>query len=266
MSATAALHDAIGRPRVVTQRLDRANLARFSAALGHEPDVVPALAHWAFFHDVVPHAVLGADGHPATGGFVPRAVGLPRRMFAASVVRFAEPLAFDEEATMTLAVADVRAKRGGSGELLFVEVDRRIEQRGRARVAETQTLVYRGAAAVAAPPLPIVDLASSEAWRPGEVDLFRFSAATFNAHRIHYDRRYAVEEEGYPDLVVHGPFIAARLAALAARRGALASFEFRAAASCFVGQPIRLAEREAGALDAIRCDGITAMTAKASYS
>ncbi len=268
----ARCREAIGRRRELTQRLDASSLLRFAAATGWDGDNrPPPLAHWAFFHEVAADADLGADGHPRPGGFLPFAPELPRRMFASAVIRFERPLVFDAPAEMALEVADVRHKQGRGGDLLFVDVARTIAQSGAPCVRETQTLVYRPAVAATPSPLPapapdaFVAPEGGELWRPGPANLFRFSAATFNGHRIHYDRLYAVEVEGYPGLVVHGPFLAARLAALAARRAPLASFEFRAAAPCFVDQPIRLAEVAPGELQAIRCDGVLCVTAKATY-
>ena len=268
----ARCREAIGRRRDLTQRLDASSLLRFAAATGWDGDNRrPPLAHWAFFHEVAADADLGADGHPRPGGFLPFAPELPRRMFASAVIRFERPLVFDAPAEMALEVADVRHKQGRGGDLLFVDVARTIAQSGAPCVRETQTLVYRPAMAATPSPLPapapdaFVVPEGGELWRPGLANLFRFSAATFNGHRIHYDRPYAVEVEGYPGLVVHGPFLATRLAALAARRAPLASFEFRAAAPCFVDQPIRLAEVAPGELQAIRCDGVLCVTAEATY-
>jgi len=132
------------------------------------------------------------------------------------------------------------------------------------RLVERQTIVYREAGDATAPVAVRADVAEGELWTPSRVDLFRFSAATFNSHRIHYDLPYAKGEEGYPDLVVHGPFTAAKLCGLAQRLAgaALASFSFRAMAPLFVDQPVRLRKGEAqGAVAAFRCDGETAMTA-----
>ena len=190
-------------------------------------------------------------------------------MFASGDIRFPAPLTADREADLTLTVADVRLRSGKSGDLVFVDVERRIVQDGRDCVVERQTLVYRDAGASMPTVVPTADppgeTGDAEIWTPGAVDLFRFSAATGNAHRIHYDADYTRTEEGYPDLVVHGPFTAARLFARLSRQlGAPPThFTFRAHAPLIVSQPIRLVrgdtEQEACA---VRCDGVTAMTAE----
>ena len=258
---------AIGRSVTRTQLIDAVGIDRFNAAVG-VADASP-LVHWAFFYDVVADGALGEDGHPLRGEFLPAIADLPRRMFAGSSIVFEAPLTVGTDAVATTRIADVRHRDGASGPLVFVDVDRAIEQRGVLRLRERQTLVYRPASsATPAGPLPPSDQAQPDAgeWCPGIVHLFRFSAATFNSHRIHYDRDYARQVEGYPDLVVQGPFVAARLAALSARRGVLRTFDFRAQAPCFVDRPIRLRESAPGTVQAIRDDDTTAMTAEATYA
>ena len=184
---------------------------------------------------------------------------------------FAEPLVLGREAELVLTVADVKHRVGKTGELVFVELDRVLTQDGRERVAERQTIVYRGAgeATPAVQPIDLPERKGEEIWRPGPVDLFRFSAVTFNAHRIHYDQAYARDEEGYPDLVVHGPFTACKLAALSTRTHSdkpMKTFSFRAISPLFAGQSVRLAPgAAAGEVEAIRCDGAVAMSASASF-
>ncbi len=264
------LRASIGRVRSVTQTIDASILERFAAACYAEAS---PLCHWSCFNDIVPARLLGEDGHPRRGDFLPAIEALPRRMFAGASIDLAEPLTVGEPATLTQRIADLRHKRGATGDLVFVDLQREIVQADTMRVGERQTLVYRAAspaidATATKPPADRAAMTftgSAERWLPGPVDLFRFSAATFNAHRIHYDRAYATEIEGYPDLVVHGPFIAARLAALAARRGPLARFEFQARAPCFVDRPIRLGETGPAMWAAIRDDDVLSMTAKATY-
>jgi 3-methylfumaryl-CoA hydratase len=265
----------VGRSEVRRQRLDAETLRRFAAGVGADLDVErqpPPLAHWAFFLEVVGPGDIGPDGHPRRGRGIMPAVSLPRRMFASASIRLAEPLVLEREAELVLTVADVKHRVGKTGELVFVEVDRILAQDGRERVAERQTIVYRaaGEATPAVRPVALPQRAGEAIWRPGPVDLFRFSAVTFNAHRIHYDQAYARNEEGYPDLVVHGPFTACKLAALSARTHPdkwMKTFSFRAISPLFVGQPVQLAPgAAAGEVEAIRCDGAVAMSASASFA
>jgi 3-methylfumaryl-CoA hydratase len=192
-------------------------------------------------------------------------------MFASTSIEFGEPLLIDVVAQSTLTILDVRHKAGRSGDLVFVDVERRIDQCMRMRVTERQSLVYRGAGGGDPVPLPVLAddcstaPAGGEVWTPGTVNLFRFSSVTFNGHRIHYDLPYASGVEGYPSLVVHGPFIAARLAEMARLHGNLGSFEFRAQSPCFVDQPIRLVRSDDNGFRALRCDGEVATLVKATY-
>lgn len=256
---------AIGRERIEFQPLETGALRRYALALGLKGEEDhPPLPHWAFFLPAPTDADLGPDGHPKKGGFLP-AITLPRRMFAASSMQFEGLVETGPEGRLTSTVAEVTHKQGKSGDLVFVEVDRTLVQEGTVRVRERQSYVYRGEGDPVAMPAPAETPPEGEVWNPGEVNLFRFSAATFNSHRIHYDLPYARDEEGYPALVVHGPFTAARLAGLAARDGELASFSFRAMAPLFLGQPITLRRSGDDEFEAIRCDGATAMKAKVSY-
>jgi 3-methylfumaryl-CoA hydratase len=255
---------AIGRRTVARQILEIESLRRYALAVGSDPaveDVHPPLPHWAFFLPMARDDEIGGDGHPRRGGFLPP-ITLPRRMFAASRIDFETPLELGTLAEMTSTVANVAHKSGRSGELLFVEVERSLLQGGTLRVRERQSYVYRDAGAPISMPVPAAQAPEGELWHPDEVNLFRFSATTFNSHRIHYDLPYATGVENYPALVVHGPLIAAKLAGLASRDGTLASFAFRAQAPLFLGQPIRLRKGD-GEVSAVRCDGITAMIAKA---
>lgn len=256
----------IGREEIREERLDPEALRRFAAATGSDLEVErvqPSLGHWAFFLPVAAASEIGPDGHPRRGGFLPP-VTLPRRMFAASDIRFGPPLALGEPARMTSRIVDVRHKSGRTGDLVFVEILREITQSAGTCISEQQTVVYReeGGATPAPEPAAITPEPGETVWIPGPVDLFRFSAVTFNSHRIHYDLPYATGEEGYPGLVVHGPFTASRLHAHAqASRGArLSRFAFRAMSPMFCGQEIRL-RLSGDEAQAIRCDGALAMSA-----
>ena len=260
----------IGRTRTQRQNIDRDVLHRFAAATGSALEVErhqPPLAHWAFFIDTGPLEQIGEDGHPLRGDFLPP-VTQPRRMFASGALRFEAALDLGQPADCVSTIADVVHKPGKSGNLIFVEIDRVISQAGRARVHERQTIVYRDAGAAMPAITPAETTAAGTLWKPGPLDLFRFSAVTFNSHRIHYDLPYAREIEGYPDLVVHGPFTAVKLFAFARERAGrpIRSFSFRAMAPLFVSQPIILKDdQEPGSVCAMRCDGVTAMTAKAQF-
>lgn len=261
----------IGRTEARTECVEIEGLRRYAAALGEELDVerlLPSLAHWACFLPVAAPEALGPDGHPKRGGFLPP-ISLPRRMFAAADMTFHAPLLPGREATRTSRIAAVTHKAGRSGDLVLVEIEHGIEQAGSLRIEERQTIVYRdvGDPMPAVVPVDAGDVPGAVVWRPGSVDLFRFSAVTFNSHRIHYDVPYATGEEGYPALVVHGPFTAARLFGFAARGPAMPRhFAFRAIAPLFVDQPVTLAPGdEEGAVRAVRCDGVTAMAAQAQY-
>lgn len=258
----------IGRTEECAERLDPEAARRYAAALGEELDVEsrpPSLMHWAFFLPVFRAQDIGPDGHPARGGFIPP-IALPRRMFAGSSMRFEAELRLGRDARRLSTIRDVTHKTGRTGELVLVEIEHRIEQDGRTCIEEKQTLVYRGAGEPqpAIVPLPVPP-AGDEPWNPGVVDLFRFSAVTFNSHRIHYDLPYATQVEGYPALVVHGVYTAARLHRLARGEGpALRQFAFRAMAPLFQGQPIALVRGEgdeANEVRALRCDGALAMSA-----
>lgn len=260
----------IGKVEVRDEVLDPESLRRFAAAVGADLDVEraqPPLAHWAFFLPVAPGTELGPDGHPRRGGFLPP-VALPRRMFASSNMAFGAALRLGQAARMTSTIAEVKHRSGKTGDLVFVEIERVITQGDATCVSERQTVVYRGEGG-RTPAVEPVDQAPAEGdvlWTPGPVDLFRFSAVTFNSHRIHYDQPYTTEVEGYPGLVVHGPFTAAKLHCFAqGRAGApLKTFAFRAVAPLFVGQPIRLTGGEApGEVRAMRCDGAVSMSATA---
>lgn len=255
---------AIGRSETRTEVLVAEPLRRFALALGskhHLADAPPPLGHWAFFLPQPADGEIGVDGHPRRGGFLPD-ITLPRRMYAASRMEFAAPLRLEQPAELTTTIADVSHKAGRTGDLIFVDVERVVTQNGEMCVSETQSYVYRHEGEPVPLPQPARDEPQGERWMPTEVNLFRFSAATFNGHRIHYDLPYATRVEGYPALVVHGPFTAARLAGLAMRDGPLVTFAFRAMAPLFLGQPIYLRAAGTGAVEAVRCDGAVAMRAE----
>lgn len=204
--------DWIGRSQTREEELSPLLVRRLAVTLGEEAPLagaaLPPLWHWMFFQDEVTEPGLGADGHPARGGFLPPADGR-NRMWAGGRLEFHEPLRVGGIATRTTTIVNVEEKRGRTGSLLFVTLRHDFEQDGRLAFSEEQDIVYRE-------PTP-PKLASGEAlpegdWsetvEPSPLLLFRYSALTFNGHRIHYDWPYVTEAEGYPGLVVHGPLIA----------------------------------------------------------
>lgn len=177
---------------------------------------LPALWHWLYFLPLHRQTEIGPDGHARRGGFLPP-VPLPRRMWAGSQFVFARPLHVGDAIERTSTIADVTEKSGRTGRLVFVKVKHEIRANNASEIALTEfhDIVYREAVR-ADDPLPPPKAAPATAkwekkWVPDDVLLFRYSALTFNGHRIHYDRRYVTETEGYPGLVVHGPLIATLL-------------------------------------------------------
>ena len=237
-------------------------------------DPLPPLWHWLFFLPTVAHSGLGVDGHPERGGFLPP-VPLPRRMFAGARYEFRRPLRIGEEARSTAEVVGVTEKSGASGPLVFVLVRYEIAGEEGVCVVAEHDIVYReaprGAPDYTRGTGPIPAAAWSRTITPDPVMLFRYSALTFNAHRIHYDHPYVTLAEGYPGLVVHGPLTALLLADLAERNGprALKTFTFRARSPLFAGSPITLLgdlDGEHAELAAWSHDGRLAVTAAAGYA
>lgn len=216
--------------------LAASDLARLAAVLDRSeaPTQVPPAWHWACLARPVRLSDLGPDGHPKRDTVLP-----PRRMFAASDLRFTKPLHAGLETQLTETIASTEEKAGSSGTLTFVTLDRTFSQAGEACVTERQTIVYT--AAMPAPRTPDTEPPPQADWsRETSTDpvlLAAFSAATSNTHRIHYDQAYATQIEGYAGLVVHGPLIALLLLeAMPARP--ISRFSFRALKPAFAGEMI----------------------------
>lgn len=264
----------IGRKAIMHDAVSPDVIGRFAAAIDRPmpaDGTVPPMWHYGLFLNDVATAQLGSDGHPPRGGAMPP-VRLPRRMFAGSEMTFHAPIRIGIAATCVSEVVSVDRRKGSRGDLVLVRVADTVSQDGAPCIEEVRTIVYLDAGQPVPPVVPDASLSSGphdEIWTPDSVALFRFSAVTFNAHRIHYDRPYAQDVEGYPDLVVHGPFTAVRLCDFAGRlkEKPLRSFSFRGEAATFCGQPVKLSLVENGdsfRIAAIRCDGKTAMSSKAS--
>ncbi|MEH6702205.1 FAS1-like dehydratase domain-containing protein [Parasphingorhabdus sp.] len=252
-------------------------LQRFCATIDRPvTDEIPQGLHWCLCLPDAPSAQLAEDGHPAKGGFLPP-IPLPRRMWASSKVAFEHPLQLGDAISRVSTVASIEEKSGKSGDLVFVAVDHETRVGDRVAIRERQNIVYREPATTAAP----ASLASNEtpdlsgwSWQqkivPSEPLLFRYSALTFNSHRIHYDQPYAMQEEGYPGLVVQGPLMATLLLNLAARElgvNGLSRFSFRGQAPAFANAAIYLVGKQEGeniALAVIGNDGKEIMTAQSA--
>ncbi|MBI1173527.1 protein dehydratase [bacterium] len=223
----------IGREEVSEDILTPALIARFNATFDRS-DAEPALIHLCLCLPHAPTATLGPDGHPLRGGFLPP-VPLQRRMWAGGSFTFAAPIRPLEPVQRRSRIVDVTGKTGQSGPLCFVTVEHALTQGGALRVTERHDIVYRDPAP-APPPGPAAPSGTvSRRVSASATLLFRYSALTFNAHRIHYDAPYATQEEAYPGIVIHGPMQATLLCQLAQDlKGARPRrFDFRSRAPLF---------------------------------
>lgn len=235
----------IGRSESRQDEITRTPIAALAATLDRDDplpnpgDAVPPLWHWLYFLPIHRQSEIGADGHPRRGGFLPP-VPLPRRMWAGSRFEFHHPLRVGEPISRTSQIVDVSLKEGRTGPLVFVLVRHEIGNSQGVAITEEHDIVYRENPTPGTPaPTPPAAPRDSEWERtiePDDVLLFRYSALTFNGHRIHYDRRYVTEVEGYPGLVVHGPLIATLLLDSLRRNrpeATLLRFAFRAVSPLF---------------------------------
>jgi 3-methylfumaryl-CoA hydratase len=230
----------LGRTERRVDVVSAAPLAALAATLDRDEPLpvpgapVPPLWHWLYFTPIACQSEIGADGHPRRGGFLPP-VPLPRRMWAGGRLEFLQPLLVGDAITRASRIVKIDAKSGRSGELVFVTVRHEYSTPRGAAMTEEHDIVYRDLPAPGAPaPTPQAapnDAGFSRGVNPDPVLLFRYSALTFNGHRIHYDRPYVTQVEGYPGLIVHGPLIATLLADLLRReipRARLRKFAFTA--------------------------------------
>ena len=268
----------IGRQEEKSEQATPALVDRFNATFdlpggARNGQVAPLLIHLCLAQPTAPTAELGEDGHPARGGFLPP-VPLPRRMWAGGSFRFLADIRVGETVTRRSTIGDVTFKQGRTGALCFVTVDHRIEADGREVVQERQDIVYREAdkpGEAKKLPEPAPDGAYRAVVVPSRPFLFRYSALTFNGHRIHYDRPYAREVESYPGLMVHGPLQATLLMQFAARlrRTRPARFDFRSLSPLFDDTDFALnAQDEADGglkLWTARAGGPVAMEARATW-
>jgi 3-methylfumaryl-CoA hydratase len=217
-------------------------------------DAAPFTVHWCLAQPVFPMSELGPDGHPTRGGFLPP-VPLPRRMWAGGELQFLDALRVGDESTRTSRIADVTLKTGSTGTLCFVSVEHEVTSPRGTAIRERQDIVYRDVSptqlvAPARPAAPPPAAQHRETHVSDPVLLFRYSALTFNGHRIHYDRDYVTKVEGYPGLIFHGPLQAALIVELAAKlHGGRPpkKFSYRGLQPLFEGSEFSVNANESGA-------------------
>jgi 3-methylfumaryl-CoA hydratase len=241
----------VGKSETIADVISADRVAALAATLGvdqvrKDGDLLPAGWQWIFFNPMVPRSQIGSDGHPKRGGFLPP-ITLPRRMWAGSRITYDGGLVIGEKAEKTSVISKVQAKTGKGGQLVFVTVTHTSRCGGKDCIVEEQDIVYREPPTPSATPAPLTPAPDAgehrETFTPDPVLLFRYSALTYNGHRIHYDLPYARDEEGYPSLVVHGPLTATLLqnfAAACAPGRQLKKFEFRGVHPLFVSAPFTL--------------------------
>jgi len=237
----------IGRQETLRDSVTATPVKALNATLDHaamdvqKGTMLPPLWHWLYFLPLHRQSEIGADGHAKRGGFLPP-VPLPRRMWAGSQFEFRSPVRVGDHVERTSTIANVTEKSGRTGKLVFVKVRHELLCNGAPdpAVVEFHDIVYREAKQASDVEPPPVAAPTGAPWQleivPDDVLLFRYSALTFNGHRIHYDRKYVTEVEGYPGLIVHGPLIATLLMDLVRRQmpGAeVASFSFKAVRPTF---------------------------------
>jgi 3-methylfumaryl-CoA hydratase len=250
----------VGRTETLHDDISAAPLRAFSATLDRDDPLpqkgtpVPPLAHWLYFLPTHRQSELGEDGHPRRGGFLPP-VQLPRRMWAGGRLTWntANPLRVGDEVTRTSRIASVNEKSGRSGDLVFVTVVHELRNAQGIALTEEHDIVYRDPPNPGDTPAQPTAAPTDAAWQrelvPDDTLLFRYSAITFNGHRIHYDRRYVTEVEGYPGLIVHGPLIATLLVDLVRRelpQARIARFGFKAIRPTFDGHSMRVCGKTDG--------------------
>jgi 3-methylfumaryl-CoA hydratase len=239
----------VGRTETVDDFVAPSKVAALAATLDRDDgfpmagDPLPPPWHWTLCVPAARQSAIGPDGHPARGGFLPP-VPLPRRMWAGGRLTFPQPLRVGESVQRRSRVMSVEHKSGRSGELVFVLVRHEFHGAAGLCITEEHDIVYRDMPAAVSPAPTFKSAPMQQAWErqilPDDVLLFRYSALTFNGHRIHYDRPYATTVEAYPGLVVHGPLIATLLLELLRRempQARVRAFEFKAVRPTFDTHP-----------------------------
>lgn len=263
----------VGRTTRQEAYLDAAQANRMAVTLDRQPeftagDSLPPAWHWLYFHDLVPASQLGRDGHPALGVTMPP-IPLERRMWAGGSLEFIAPIPLGSHAERVSRIASITPKEGRTGKLCFVSVEHELVVDGHATLRETQTIVYRELVPGGQAPQPqsaTADAQYSDLWEMNNTSLFRYSALTFNGHRIHYDVDYARDVEGYENLVIHGPLIATLMLDAASKRGHdIETFTYRAKSPLLLPNAFTVngrIEGDSGTLWAAATDGRLAMDAE----
>ena len=252
MARTNAYQDWIGRKVTIEDVVDPRSVAQMDALLGGEgawPEhgqALPPLWHWMYFASRAPQQKIGEDGHAAKGEFMPP-VPLPLRMFAGAEVTFHAPFKVGQHITCTTTISDIKHKTGRVGEMAFVTLEDQIIADDVLTCSQSRIFVYRNKSKLGGKVLKPAPLPGDYDWIetivPDPVMLFRFSALTFNAHRIHYDHPYATGVEGYPGLIVHGPLIGLLLAwscVCACPDRQIGRFSFQLLAPLYEGEPFSI--------------------------
>ncbi len=278
------LNQWLGNEEVVEAVISSQTANLMNAALNREPtfkagDELPPAWHWLYFHDAVRADGLGVEGHAKLGGFMPP-VSFggdvpPRRMWAGGTLHFEQPIYLGDHAVKRSRVKSITPKQGRSGQLCFVIVEHEITVAGRRCLLEEQTIVYREPAKAGSKPIKAKaapsDASFSATYTPDPILLFRYSALTFNGHRIHYDVDFCREYEGYPNLVVHGPLIATLLLDLFYHQypnQQLTRFDYQARSPLFNPHPFTIngkADGKRGEAWASNHEGGLAMKAKVMF-
>ncbi|HKF72933.1 MAG TPA: MaoC family dehydratase N-terminal domain-containing protein [Stellaceae bacterium] len=280
LTELAELRQHVGRTQTISDVLTPVAPTLLAATIDRDDppykagDELPPNWHRLYFLTAVRPGEVGPDGHPARGRFLPP-VPLPRRMFASGRLKFLKPLHIGDSVTRVSEILGVEGKQGRSGDLVFVTVRHRFSTRDEVALEETQNIVYRelGGGGETAPE-PVEPAPWQRMVKPDPVMLFRYSALTFNGHRIHYDYPYVTQEEGYPGLIVHGPLIATLLLDLLRRerpQARVTEFSFRAKRPLFSSNPFSVrgwpsTDGRSVRLTAVNPEGSAAMVAEAGLA
>jgi 3-methylfumaryl-CoA hydratase len=263
----------VGRTTSARERLDAGQANHMAVTLGRDPvygpgDALPPAWHWLYFHDLVKASDLGPEGHPRLGLVMPP-IPLARRMWAGGTLVFRSPILLGEVVERRSTIKSITPKEGRTGPLCFVNVEHVLSSGDTVLLVEEQTIVYREMSSEtrSRKPASLADDASfSREWNLNSTALFRYSALTFNGHRIHYDADYCRSVEGYPNLVIHGPLLATLLLDLCVEEGlSLGRFTYRAISPLFLPGPLSVSGKVEGSsvkLWAGSLESVLAMEAK----